>query len=589
LSAYQVAQLNGFTGTEAEWLASLEGPQGPQGIQGETGATGATGPAGATGATGPAGPTGPTGPTGATGATGPAGPGIAEGGTTGQILAKVDETDYNTEWIDNYTSQVKHLVKNGSGSPMIKGQVVYINNADGTNMLVALADADSDSTSATTIGLLAQDLAVNGQGFVITEGLLAGLDTSMAAAGDPVWLSSTPGGKLYGLANKPQAPVHIVYLGVVTRAQSNNGEIFISVNNGWELDELHDVKITSVAAGEVIQRTASNLWENKTLAEAGISAVGHTHAIADVTGLQSALEGKADDATTLAGYGITDAYTETQVDALLTGKANSTHTHAAADVTSGTFAIGRIPTGNTATTVALGNHNHSLDSLSNVTITTNSSGEILKWNGTAWINNTLAEAGIQPAGSYLTGNQTVTLSGDVTGSGATAITTTLANSGVTAGTYKSVTVDLKGRVTAGTNPTTIAGYGITDAYTETEVNSLLSTKANTSHTHTVSQITDIQLPGSAGIPFRMAAGSASNGTALLVNGQEGFTLTFPVGRFTQAPIMTGSASSPRHTVSFTGISSTGFTINMRNVSDATGTAYSYYWQAIQMTSGAAAG
>lgn len=71
-------------------------------------------------------------------------------------------------------------------------------------------------------------------------------------------------------------------------------------------------------------------------------------------------------------------------------------------------------------------HNHTLDSLSNVTITTNSSGEILKWSGTAWINNTLAEAGIQPAGSYLTGNETITLSGDVTGSGTTAITTSIA-------------------------------------------------------------------------------------------------------------------------------------------------------------------
>lgn len=46
----------------------------------------------------------------------------------------------------------------------------------------------------------------------------------------------------------------------------------------------------------------------------------------------------------------------------------------------------------------------------------------------------------------------------------------MANSGVTAGTYKSVTVDSKGRVTNGTNPTTISGYGITDAYTKTETN-----------------------------------------------------------------------------------------------------------------------
>ena len=59
-------------------------------------------------------------------------------------------------------------------------------------------------------------------------------------------------------------------------------------------------------------------------------------------------------------------------------------------------------------------------------------------------------------------NDEITLSGDVTGTGTTAITTTLANSGVTAGTYRSVTVDAKGRVTNGTNPTTIAGYGITD-------------------------------------------------------------------------------------------------------------------------------
>ena len=81
---------------------------------------------------------------------------------------------------------------------------------------------------------------------------------------------------------------------------------------------------------------------------------------------------------------------------------------------------------------------------------------------------------------YLTGNQTITISGDVSGSGATAITLTLANSGVTAGTYKSVTVDMKGRVTSGTNPTTLADYGITDAllasaYTASDVLTKLKT------------------------------------------------------------------------------------------------------------------
>ncbi len=51
-------------------------------------------------------------------------------------------------------------------------------------------------------------------------------------------------------------------------------------------------------------------------------------------------------------------------------------------------------------------------------------------------------------GSFITGNQTVTLSGDATGSGTTGITVTLANSGVSAGTTSGITVDAKGRITA---------------------------------------------------------------------------------------------------------------------------------------------
>ena len=48
-------------------------------------------------------------------------------------------------------------------------------------------------------------------------------------------------------------------------------------------------------------------------------------------------------------------------------------------------------------------------------------------------------------------------------------------SGVKAGTYKSVSVDENGHVTAGTNPTTISGYGITDAYTKTQTDSQIAT------------------------------------------------------------------------------------------------------------------
>lgn len=63
LSAYQVAVQGGFTGTEAQWIASLKGATGATGPKGDTGSVGPTGPAGAKGATGATGPQGPAGST----------------------------------------------------------------------------------------------------------------------------------------------------------------------------------------------------------------------------------------------------------------------------------------------------------------------------------------------------------------------------------------------------------------------------------------------------------------------------------------------------------------------------------------------
>lgn len=237
---------------------------------------------GSAGPTGPAGSTGPTGPAGATGAvgdTGPAGPGVASGGAAGQILSKVDGTDYNTSWIDNFTPQVKHLVK--AGEALTKGTPVYVSSADGTNMIVSKSSNASESTSSKTMGLIAQDLALNETGYVISEGLLAGLNTNSANAGDPVWLG-VDGAVIYGLAGKPIAPAHMVYLGVVTRKQINNGEIFVKVQNGFELHELHDVQLeayASIADNEVIAfDTASGDWKNQTAAEAGLVAI-NTNAV----------------------------------------------------------------------------------------------------------------------------------------------------------------------------------------------------------------------------------------------------------------------------------------------------------------------
>ena len=106
----------------------------------------------------------------------------------------------------------------------------------------------------------------------------------------------------------------------------------------------------------------------------------------------------------------------------------------------------------------------------------------LTFASTSFVKMTASGTFALDTNTYLTGNQSISLTGDATGSGTTSIAVTLANSGVTAGTYRSVTVDAKGRVTAGTNPTTISGYGITDFYSQ--VISGFVTGSNTSVVNT---------------------------------------------------------------------------------------------------------
>jgi hypothetical protein len=157
-------------------------------------------------------------------------------------------------------SLISHEVK--LGSTMTKGTPVYVSGADGTNMVVSPASNGSEATSSKTMGLLMAGGNTNAKVQVITEGLLDGLNTSTATIGDAVWLGST-GTLIYGLANKPYAPLHLVFIGIVTRVNINNGEIFVKVQNGFELNEIHDVQISSPKQNaELYYNQSDSLWKN---------------------------------------------------------------------------------------------------------------------------------------------------------------------------------------------------------------------------------------------------------------------------------------------------------------------------------------
>ena len=151
-------------------------------------------------------------------------------------------------------------VTNAESVTITKGQAVYLYAAQGDRATVKLAYNTSDATSAKTFGLAAEDIAANQIGHVMCQGVLDGLNLGAYSAGDTLYLGATAGTYT---STKPQAPNHLVYIGIVERANAGNGQIYVKVQNGYELDEIHDVQITSLADRHILQYSSSSgVWQN---------------------------------------------------------------------------------------------------------------------------------------------------------------------------------------------------------------------------------------------------------------------------------------------------------------------------------------
>jgi len=163
-------------------------------------------------------------------------------------------------------------VYNNTGSSLTDGQVVYVTGSQGQRLTVALAKADSDATSAAIIGMVTEPIANNSSGFVTTQGMVNAINTSGAADGDVVYLSPTTAGGW--TTTKPVAPQHMVMVGYVVKGGSAGaGSIYVNTQNGYELEELHNVLITSPTSGNTLIYDASvGVWKNANLtAGSGIS------------------------------------------------------------------------------------------------------------------------------------------------------------------------------------------------------------------------------------------------------------------------------------------------------------------------------
>lgn len=202
---------------------------------------------------------------------------VISGASSGDMLKSVYDID-NTGVVDN-AEAIKIIGRNSTGATLYKGTIIYLNGSTGNRPNFVKAQANSEATSAGTFGVIADDLSNNSDGYALCLGYLDNLDTRTTATypftsdtlvdGDTIYLSPTTAGYITNI--KPSAPNHLVYLGKVTRTSPTNGTIVYRVQNGYELDELHDVQDVSYSSpidsdSLLIKDSTNSLWKRLTFA-----------------------------------------------------------------------------------------------------------------------------------------------------------------------------------------------------------------------------------------------------------------------------------------------------------------------------------
>lgn len=174
----------------------------------------------------------------------------------GNVISKVGESQHIRAY-------------NNSGATIDRGKVVYVSGSQGQRLTIALADADTELLSKDTIGITAEAIGDGSEGFVIISGVISNMNTNGMADGATVFLSSTAG--IY-TTTPPNDPAHLVILGFVVKGSSSGaGSIYVKVDNGYEIEELHNV--TSNVKGSVVdgdsfllRDSVDSLWKRLTFA-----------------------------------------------------------------------------------------------------------------------------------------------------------------------------------------------------------------------------------------------------------------------------------------------------------------------------------
>lgn len=190
--------------------------------------------------------------------------------STIQVVKDGTTTNINFTTSTNATRLITK-VWNSTGTTITRGSVVYINGAHSSVLpSIALAKANAESTSAYTYGLVVDDIADNNEGVVIQNGAITNLNlpTSSYTDGQTLYLSPTIAGGY--TTTKPLAPNHYVAIGTITRAHPVFGTIQVAIRNGFQLDEMSDVSISSLPNDSTLLQFSrvDSLWHDVSVTNA---------------------------------------------------------------------------------------------------------------------------------------------------------------------------------------------------------------------------------------------------------------------------------------------------------------------------------
>jgi hypothetical protein len=179
----------------------------------------------------------------------------------------------------SYPENLYLTVVNKTGDNLLASgyKVLKVQTAQGQRLAVDYALADSDANSADTIGVVYENINNNQTGKIVVIGELTGLNTTGSLQGetwddgDLLFLSPFVDG---GITNiRPTAPNHGVIIGYVVYSHVNQGKIYIKIDNGYEIGELHNCYLPSPSNNDgIFWNSTTTRYENKSIA----TALGYT-------------------------------------------------------------------------------------------------------------------------------------------------------------------------------------------------------------------------------------------------------------------------------------------------------------------------